>query len=73
MNDMETRILDMAKRAADAKFGAKRRAFARLQAEAPDVAEFMRSVANVFGRPSSVRIDFSDGTIFSTGKSENER
>lgn len=52
---------------------AKRAAFARLQAEAPDAAAFMRDVAEVFGRPSAVRIAFADGTGFSKGQWENER
>lgn len=51
----------------------KRAAFARLQAEDPAAAVFLRDVAAVFGRPSAVRIEFTDGTVFSTGRWENER
>lgn len=46
----------------------KREAFARLQAEDQEAADFVRNVAEVFGRPSAARIEFADGTVFSTGR-----
>jgi len=46
----------------------RQRIYARLQAEAPDVADFLAGINAAFGRADAVAIRFSDGEVYRRGR-----
>lgn len=46
----------------------RQRIYARLQAEAPDVADFLAGINATFGRVDAVAIQFPDGEVYRRGK-----
>ena len=60
--------LAKAKALEDLALGEKRRVFARLQAEAPDVADFVTEISRAFGKPVATAIRFRGGDYFEFGQ-----
>ena len=56
IDDQLTRLGEKLKATRETETSHRAAAWQRIQTEAPELAELMREVARVFGRPASVRI-----------------
>lgn len=65
---VEQRLLELAGAARQRAERERRHAFARLQADDPAHAAFLKAMASEFGKPSAIAITFADGTGYRSGR-----